>query len=131
MPDRIVLQRVLALLARLGAHVHGAFISRVDPELVGNAEVLVIATLDVQGESRPSEIAELTGISPSGVTKLIDRLENHGLVERGSVPGDRRGTRIVLTAQGDEVAGQLAAGLASQVDLVREVIAELQDAVRD
>lgn len=131
--DRLAVQRVLALLARLGAHIHEAFISRVDPAIVENPEVLVLATLDVEGRLRPRRIAELTGISPSGVTKLIDRLEGHGLVVRqvGSVPGDRRGTRIVLTPHGQHVVAELAAALMAQMDLVREVVSELQETVGD
>lgn len=131
--DHVVLQRVLASLGRLGAHLHGAFVSRVDPAFVGNSEVLVLSTLDVEGELRPSRIAELTGIGPSGVTKLLDRLEGHGLIVRevGSVPGDRRGTRIVLTAAGQDVTSELAAALSARMDLVREVIDELQETVSD
>jgi DNA-binding MarR family transcriptional regulator len=127
--DRLMVQQVLALLARFGAQVHETFISRVDPAIVANPEILVITTLDVEGELRPSEIVELTGISSSGVTKLIDRLEGHGIVVRqvGTVPGDRRVTRVVLTPEGQRAARQLAAGLASQMELVRALIAELQE----
>lgn len=127
--DRLMVQQVLALLARFGAQVHETFISRVDPAIVENPEILVITTLDVEGELRPSEIVELTGISSSGVTKLIDRLEGHGIVARqvGTVPGDRRVTRVVLTPEGQRAARQLAAGLASQMELVRALIAELQE----
>lgn len=133
LPDRLMVQRLLALLARLGTHIHESFISRVDAAIVENPEVLVIATLDVEGKLRPRRIAELTGISPSGVTKLIDRLENNGLVVRqvGTVPGDRRGTRIVLTPQGQHVAGELAEALAEHMDFVREIVAEIQETVKD
>jgi DNA-binding MarR family transcriptional regulator len=127
--DRLMVQQVLALLARFGAQVHETFISRVDPAIVANPEILVITTLDVEGELRPSEIVELTGVSSSGATKLIDRLEGHGIVVRqvGTVPEDRRATRVVLTPEGQRAARQLAAGLASQMELVRALIAELQE----
>lgn len=131
--DRIVAQRLLAILAGLGASVHAALVAKVDPSIVENVDVLVLATLDVEGSLRPAQIRDLTGLSSSGVTKLLDRLEQHGLVARryGDVPGDRRGSQVVLTADGRDVAGRLAEGLASRMDIVHEAIAELRSLAED
>jgi DNA-binding MarR family transcriptional regulator len=126
--DRVRAQQLLAVLGRLGASVHEALVGRVDPGIVANVDVLVLATLDVKGTLRPSNIRELTGLSSSGVTKLLDRLEQQNLVTRdfGTIRGDKRGSHVMLTPEGRLVAGQLADGLASQMDNVRKAITELQ-----
>jgi DNA-binding MarR family transcriptional regulator len=125
--DRVAAQRLLATLGRLGSAIDQALRSRVDPEIVENHDVLVIATLDIQGPLRPSQVREITGMSSSGVTKLLDRLERLDLITRefGAVPGDRRGATVSLTPTGRDVAGRLAEGLRSQMDVVRWALREL------
>jgi len=50
---------------------------------------------------RMSELANsMTSITPSGLTRLVDRLEAEGLVERRQCPSDRRGSFAVLTPEG-------------------------------
>ena len=50
---------------------------------------------------RMSELAHaMTSITPSGLTRLVDRLEEAGLVERTSCPSDRRGSYAQLTEEG-------------------------------
>lgn len=54
---------------------------------------------------RMSDLAAQTALSTSGVTRLVDRLERGGLVERRLDPADRRSAYAVLTPAG---AGRLA-----------------------
>lgn len=49
---------------------------------------------------RMSELASRVVLSPSGVTRAIDRLERQGLVERCVFEGDKRGSLATLTPQG-------------------------------
>ena len=49
---------------------------------------------------RMSELAELTVISRSNLTRLVDRLQARGLVERDRDCADRRGAYAVLTRAG-------------------------------
>jgi DNA-binding MarR family transcriptional regulator len=50
---------------------------------------------------RMSELAgAMTSITPSGLTRLVDRLEEEGLVERRQCPSDRRGSLAVITPDG-------------------------------
>ena len=49
---------------------------------------------------RPSEVAERRRLSRSGATRLVDRLEKEGLVERRSCGTDRRGSLVALTTAG-------------------------------
>ena len=49
---------------------------------------------------RMTELADRVLLSRSGLTRLVDRLEREGLVERVACPNDARGTHAVLTDAG-------------------------------
>ena len=49
---------------------------------------------------RMTDLAEGAGLSTSGMTRLVDRLEAAGFVDRAACPVDRRGLEAVLTAKG-------------------------------
>jgi DNA-binding MarR family transcriptional regulator len=49
---------------------------------------------------RMQELADRVLLSKSGLTRLIDRMEREGLVNRTACPSDRRGTFAELTPQG-------------------------------
>lgn len=65
----------------------------------------ILATLNEGSPSglRPTDLAEQTGLTKSGLTRAIDRLESHQLIERRPCPADARGQLIVMTAQGRRV----------------------------
>lgn len=49
---------------------------------------------------RMQELEQHSLFTRSGLTRLVDRIEAAGLVRREAVAGDRRGVRVVLTAEG-------------------------------
>ena len=49
---------------------------------------------------RMSQLAEAVLLTRSGLTRLVDRLERRGLVERRKCPSDARGFLAVLTEEG-------------------------------
>lgn len=63
-------------------------------------EVLLRLATSTDGRMRMSDLAGSLLLSKSGVTRLIDRMEEAGLVSRGSCPSDRRGSLAVLTSAG-------------------------------
>lgn len=52
---------------------------------------------------RMQELAEAVLLSKSGLTRLVDRMQRAGLVERAACPSDRRGTFARLTDHGMQV----------------------------
>ena len=56
---------------------------------------------------RMFEVADAIVMSRSGLTRLIDRLEQAGLVRRSSCPSDRRGSFIGITDAGRETLRQM------------------------
>jgi DNA-binding MarR family transcriptional regulator len=65
-------------------------------------EVLLRVGRSPGGELRMSDLAAQVALSPSGLTRAVDRMEEAGLVTRASCPSDRRGAFVRLTEQGRE-----------------------------
>lgn len=63
-------------------------------------DVLVQLALAPERRLRMAQLAENVMLSRSGLTRLIDRLEDEHLVRREPDPEDARGTFTVLTAGG-------------------------------
>jgi DNA-binding MarR family transcriptional regulator len=67
---------------------------------LGEYEVLLILAYSPGRRLRMSELADTLALSRSGATRLIDRLEADGLVQRISCDTDRRGAWAELTEAG-------------------------------
>ncbi|GAA2368388.1 MarR family winged helix-turn-helix transcriptional regulator [Dactylosporangium salmoneum] len=63
-------------------------------------EVLVRLARSPGGELRMTDLAAQTGLSTSGVTRVVDRLERDCLATRRACPTDRRGSFTVITPAG-------------------------------
>lgn len=98
-----------------------------DPDVVATMPVTLLFALDMDGPMRPTAVQELTGLSSGGVTKLVERLEQKGLVTRktGAIDGDRRGVLVELTRRGRNtvrsVSDAMAAAKKDAYDLVGEL----------
>lgn len=85
---------------------------------------------------RLSDLAAQTGLSTSGITRIVDRLERRGLLERASRPGDRRICLAVLTRHGQDTVLADIPELLDAVDasligpLTRRQLDALLDALR-
>jgi DNA-binding MarR family transcriptional regulator len=88
---------------------HARLIDAIDATLV-DAEQLPLHWYDVLVELveapdrrlRLHELARRVVLSRSGLTRLLDRLEEAGLLSRQPDPSDRRGAYAVLTDKGRE-----------------------------
>ena len=70
------------------------------------ADRFALALLDLTEEMRPTQLGHELGMTSSGVSGLIARLEAEGLVNRGHHdPSDRRAVTVALTDRGRDVAG--------------------------
>lgn len=68
-------------------------------------DVLVVLS-EAGGRLRMAQLADQVVLSRSGVTRLVDRMERAGFVERQRCPSDRRGTEAVITADGRKALRQ-------------------------
>ena len=63
-------------------------------------DVLLALEYAPDNRLRMGELVEHVVLSPSGLTRLIDRIEKAELVERHLCPNDRRAFEVELTAKG-------------------------------
>ncbi len=66
-------------------------------------EVLVHLSEAPDRRLRMNELAGRASLSRSGLTRLVDRLQADGLVDRKGCPEDRRGSYAELTSAGERV----------------------------
>jgi DNA-binding MarR family transcriptional regulator len=62
--------------------------------------VQLLHILNCQGPQKMSDLGQHLGVTARNVTKLVDALEEEGLVCRQDVPGDRRAVQVRLSETG-------------------------------
>jgi len=104
--------------------VHSALVKALDAELLAghdlpltSYEVLINLQAAPDRRRRMAELADGVLLSRSGMTRLVDRLERDGLLERDACASDGRGTFAVLTDKGEAL---LAEARRTHLDGVRE-----------
>lgn len=87
--------------------VHARVTRELDAELLAthglplsSYEVLLFLDNAAEGRLRMAQLADSVLLSRSGLTRLVDRLEDGGLVRREICPSDLRGFNAVLTDAG-------------------------------
>ncbi len=105
--------RAMATVARLN-RCRALLFRRIEEHMTSSdsslAEFDVLSTLRRQGppyRMKPSTIARLTMLSPSGMTHRVDQLESANLLERVSDPNSRRTAPVALTKQGLQASERL------------------------
>lgn len=87
---------VIELLEVLWEHGRDA----VSPAPVSTSQLRVLYTLDREEGINQRSLGEVLGAAPSSVSRLCDRLQALGFVERAPSPVSRRELELRLTAQG-------------------------------
>ena len=83
------------------------FDRRAAPLGVTRAQWRALAWLGREPGLRQVELADHLDIEPITLCRILDRLEESGLVERRRDPEDRRAWRLHLTAKAEPLVGQL------------------------
>lgn len=103
---------------------HAAVSERVQRALIGADlpplswfEVLSAIKRSPSGRPRMSELAEWLTLSRGGITKLVDRLQEAGYLERVSCADDRRSLRAELTPAGEKMLAEMQAVYEAEIEL--------------
>ncbi|MFI6505054.1 MarR family winged helix-turn-helix transcriptional regulator [Nonomuraea typhae] len=86
--------------------VHAGLAARMNPvfQAAGlswiDFETLIRLSRSPEHRLRMTDLATQTGLSTSGVTRVVDRLERENFVARMACPTDRRASYAVLTDEG-------------------------------
>jgi MarR family transcriptional regulator for hemolysin len=71
------------------------------------AQWIVLFRLRQQEGLSQVDLAEVLELQPISLVRLLDRLVEHGLLERRNDPKDRRANRLFLTASGRQLVDDL------------------------
>ncbi|SDK51766.1 transcriptional regulator, MarR family [Methylophilus rhizosphaerae] len=94
--------------------------------LQGRWWVLILLMREQDLTSQPSVLAEKLGVTRATMTGLLDGLEQGGLVQRESVPQDRRSVQIKLTAAGQAKLDAVMPDYYSRLRLCMQGLSERQ-----
>jgi MarR family transcriptional regulator, organic hydroperoxide resistance regulator len=89
------------LINRAGMRLAAQFGRDIASTGLGVQEWRVLAALAASGEQRLSDLADLTSIDLSTLSRLVGRMARDGLVRRGRSAGDKRALRVALSAEGE------------------------------
>jgi MarR family 2-MHQ and catechol resistance regulon transcriptional repressor len=93
----------------LMAETYAGLLAKTAPALTASGlsmsdfDVLIRLARSAGQRLRMTDLATQTALSTSGVTRVVDRLEQRGLVRREICPSDRRGLYAVITGSGQEL----------------------------
>lgn len=96
-------------------HVSGAFQRLMEENGVSVTEWVALRQIFETGSASPGELIAALGMTKGAVSKVIDRLQAKGLVQREVVQEDGRAQKIGLTRRGVALVPRLAM-LADQND---------------
>src|SRR5580704_10056810 len=91
-------------------------------------DVLIHVGAAPEGRLTMSKLSVDVALTTGGVTRLVDRMAEAGLVARENCPNDRRSIHVVLTPAGHEVLGR---AIAAHIDgIERHLMEPLSDGDR-
>ena len=91
-------------------------------------DVLINVGAAPEGRVTMSRLSNDIALTTGGVTRLVDRMVDAGLVERSACPGDRRSIHVILTAEGRDVLDRAVAAHIEGID--RHLMTHLSDTDR-
>ena len=115
------------LLADNSRLARRAFDERVRADGVTGPQARLLLMLERSPEEHQGFYADLLDVEPITLCRMVDRLEDAGLVERRPDPGDRRARRLHLTGKSREKLARVRERLDEMVD---EMLTGLSDGER-
>lgn len=73
------------------------------------SQFLALKRLGEDGPMAPGELARILNYNPGALTRLLDKLEHLGYLQRVPDPNDRRALRLELTVAGREIHARMIA----------------------
>lgn len=119
---RAVALKLLVVLARAQASVETHLHANVGAHGLTLTEFGILEVLYHKGPLLLGEVQKRILVSSGGVTYLVDRLEEKGLVERRACPEDRRARYAALTAEGEALIARI---FPQHAELIQQVMSSL------
>jgi len=90
----------MLLMGFLSHWHHRVTAERFRQEDIGRSQPWILDYLAEHDGCIQRELADRAHFDPASITSALVRMEEQGMVERKSVPGDRRALRVYLTEKG-------------------------------
>ncbi|WP_067732760.1 MarR family winged helix-turn-helix transcriptional regulator [Novosphingobium naphthalenivorans] len=100
-------RRVGTVLAQVARLMRRAFDGRAREIGVTRPQWLVLSVLQRYEGIKQGGLADILEVEPITAGRMIDRMQEAGLVERRADPADRRAWRLYLTGRGREITERL------------------------
>jgi DNA-binding MarR family transcriptional regulator len=93
-----------------------------------SSQLSALFAVEKAGTVRLAELAAIEGVSAPTITRIVDRLEDAGLLTREPDPRDRRCAQVALSAKG---RGELRRIRTQRTALLQQRLAKLSTAERE
>ena len=100
---------VLRLISRVRIAVMDALDAELAPFEISAAQMMVLGTVATGEADSAAGLCKGISYDPGAMTRMIDRLEQKGLLRRSPRPDDRRTQSLELTPEGKALYPKLAA----------------------
>ena len=130
-PGRTVAAEAWELLMQLLHAQRRRFMAIAQEFELAPQQVMAMKALGLHGPMPMSELAGALDCDTSNVTGIVDRLEERGLVVRGSAPHDRRVKLLSLTDRGASLGKEIGTRLSEPPPSIAALSAADQRALRD
>ncbi|HMG62782.1 MAG TPA: MarR family transcriptional regulator [Streptosporangiaceae bacterium] len=116
----IRLRRVISKLARqLNASSTGAGLTP--------SQASVLAVIVARGPVSLADLADLEGLNPTMLSRVVSKLQSMGLIDRIPDPADLRSASVAATEPGHSIDEQVKAGRAAAVSQCMEALSMDQE----
>ena len=105
MNSKMETTELLIKLIDLGSNINRQLAGPLSMHGIGLTEYLVLRHLQQSEEQRMRrvDLAARVGLTPSGITRLLNPMEKMGLVQKQANPRDARVSLVELTSEGEQI----------------------------
>ncbi len=125
--QQVFLLESLGFLLGKSCHIKDRLLDQhLIPEDITSTQAKVLFQIYHFKFDRPSQIGKSLNVDNSAITRMLDRLEKKGLIERAQDPNDRRSIVIHITASGVEVVKRALPLARSAINELTQALSEVE-----
>jgi DNA-binding MarR family transcriptional regulator len=127
-PDAIIIFGLVEALARTWKEIHTKALAVYDLNLAEWTAIGMLRSSPPDFRRSPTELRRLVGQTSAGMTRVLTKLVDTGLVRRQPSPSDGRGQDVILTRKGKALSEESFRGMHA---IQRGLLAPLTSDTRD
>ena len=100
------------------------YLSRITPKSLTKNQFFILKILAISGPLLVSEIADLLKLSHAAASKNIDVLVNYNLVDRKTLPTDRRKASVSILKSGEKIVRGFQVSFSKKQSSTKELLSQ-------